>query len=178
MTKKASSKELRDIEARIAANRTAGIIPAPKRSHKKKVPIVANHLFLDGKEIGGVMTNPPTYHYAEANPTTHPATILYKKLPDDMILITGFENFKSIDDILDQYGRIVTTAYSAYPSHMSGLPGTMFLDGLFGFGAVRIGQVYNKKDFSTIIAHVKKCGCLLHDIIQAVEKGEVKRVEI
>ena len=174
MTKKASSKELRDIEARIAANRTAGIIPAPKRSHKKKVTPIIN-----GKNTNIADAIRATLQDAGIPvSTTHPATILYKKLPDDMILITGFENFKSIDDILDQYGRMVATVYAAFSYQVSGVQGAIFLTGLAGFGAVRGGQVYSKHEFSKIIAHVKKCGCLLHDIIQAVERGEVKRAEI
>ena len=43
---------------------------------------------------------------------------------------------------------------------------------------VCIGSFHNKEVFSKIIAHVKKCGGLLHDIIQAVEKGEVKQIRI
>jgi hypothetical protein len=111
-------------------------------------------------------------------PAVKPATILYKKLPDDMILITGFENFKSIDDILDQYGRVIAITYNNYPSRMSGDASGILLYGNNGKSSLRIGEVCEKVEFSKIIAHVKKCGGLLHDIIQAVEKGEVKQIRI
>jgi hypothetical protein len=111
-------------------------------------------------------------------PTGKPATILYKKLPDDMILITGFEGFLSLDEIFDKYGRVVATTYSGYSYYIYGMPGSIFVSGLAAFGAVRTGQIYNKVEFSHLIAHVKKCGVLLHDIIQAVNAGEVKRIEI
>jgi len=107
-----------------------------------------------------------------------PATILYKKLPDNMILITGFENFLTVDDIFDKYGRIITKAYIDFPYRMSGAHGAVFLFGLEHFSTIGIGQLFNKHDFSKLIAHVKKCGGLLHDIIQAVNSGEVKRITI
>jgi hypothetical protein len=154
VTKKASN---------IFSGKNARILPAPVRSHHKKVP----------HNIG-------TYHYVQppGKPTGNPATILYKKLPDDMILITGFENFKSIDDILDQYGRVIAITYNDYPSHMSGDVSGILLYGNNGKSSLRIGETCDKDEFSKIIAHVKKCGGLLHDIIQACDKGEVKRIEI
>ena len=106
------------------------------------------------------------------------ATILYNKLPDNMILITGFEGFLDMERILDNYGRKVASAYSSYPYNMSGSSEFIFPVGLSGISYVRIGHVYNKKAFSDIVSHVKKCGGLLHDIIQAVNSGEVKRITI
>lgn len=123
---------------------------APARSHKKKV----------------------------SNIIAKPATILYKKLPDDMILITGFENFLSIDDILDKYGRVVAITYNNYPSRISGDEIGVVLYGNNGKSSLRVGETCEKVEFSKIIAHVKKCGGLLHDIIQAVNGGEVKRIQI
>jgi hypothetical protein len=107
-----------------------------------------------------------------------PATILYKKLPDDMILITGFENFLDIEGILDKYGRKVASTYTAYPYNMSGVDVVIFPVGLSGITSIRTGYVCNKSGFSKIVSHVKKCGGLLHDIIQAVNSGEVKRITI
>jgi hypothetical protein len=137
----------------------------PKRSHHKKVATM--NIYVKGKLVD-----------SSSNIQPKPATILYKKLPDDMILITGFENFLSIDDILDRYGREIATVYATFSYQMSGIQSAIFLSGLVGFGAIRTGQVYGNQDFSTIIAHVKKCGGLLHDIIRAVDGGEIKRIEI
>jgi len=135
------------------------MIPAPARSHKKKVPMV-----LPETEFS-------TYHYAKEDtpfPAGKPATILYKKLPDDMILITGFENFLSLDEILDKYGKRVAKAYSDYPHHMTGDTKVVALSGVLIHQSLVIGDLFDKAKFSQIIAHVKKCGGLLHDIIQAV----------
>ena len=114
---------------------------------------------------------------APPNPKGKPATILYKKLPDDMILITGFENFLSLDDIFDKYGRTVTKTYADYPYSMVGVSGAIVLVG-FGSSSARIGELFGKQKFSSLIAHVKKCGSLLHDIIRAVNDGQVRRIEI
>ncbi|MFH1146830.1 MAG: hypothetical protein V1736_03900 [Pseudomonadota bacterium] len=116
---------------------------------------------------------------APIKPVGKSATILYKKLPDDMILITGFEGFLNIDEILDKYGRTIAIAYNAYPSHMTGFPNMISLVGIqSNLSTIVIGQIHCKGAFSTIVAHVKKCGALLHDIIQACDKGEVKRIKI
>lgn len=115
---------------------------------------------------------------APVKPIGKPATILYKKLPDDMILITGFEDFLSLDEIFDKYGRIVAAAYSGYQNHMFGALGGVFLPGLGSTASLMVGKLLHKQELSEIVAHVKKCGGLLHDIIQACDKGEVKRIEI
>jgi hypothetical protein len=164
-----NKQELIDVNRRIIANRAAEIIPAPKRSHKKKSPVDFNKPVFFRIEEGPVNL---------VNSISKPATILYKKLPDDMILITGFENFKSIDNILDQYGRLIAITYNNYPSRMSGDVSGIILYGNNGKSSLRIGETCDKAEFSKIIAHVKKCGGLLHDIIQAVNGGEVKRIEI
>jgi hypothetical protein len=106
------------------------------------------------------------------------ATILYKKLPDNMILITGFEGFLGLDEIFDRYGRVVAVAYTAYPYYMVGDTKGVIVSGVVGGMRLTVGQLHSKDGFSKIIAHVKKCGGLLHDIIAAVNGGEVKRIEI
>jgi len=137
---------------------------SPKtRSHKKKLVVITPDPFPSCKKWVKI---------------SKPATILYKKLPDDMILVTGFENFMDIEGVLDKYGRKIASTYTSYPYNISGVPEIIFLVGLPGIVSVRIGYVCNKKVFSSIIAHVKKCGGLLHDIILVVNGGEVKRIEI
>jgi hypothetical protein len=84
----------------------------------------------------------------------------------------------SIDDILDRYGRVIAITYNNYPSRMSGDVSGILLYGHNGKASLRIGETCEKIEFSKIIAYVKKCGGLLHDIILAVNGGEVKRIEI
>jgi hypothetical protein len=139
----------------IISNKNARIIPVPRRSHHKK--------------ITNVMTNQA--------PTGKPATIFYKKLPNDMILITGFENFLSLEEIFDKYGKVIAKTYFDFPYHMAGMTGALYLVGLNTTPTI-VGKVLSKDDFSKLVTHVKKCGGLLHDIIQACDKGEVKRIEI
>ena len=110
--------------------------------------------------------------------TGKPATILYKNLPDNMILITGFENFLTLEEIMDKYGRVVMKAYADFPYHMSGITGAIFLAGLGDANTIAISQIYSKIAFAKVISHIKKCGCLLHNIIAEVNKGQVKRIEI
>jgi hypothetical protein len=148
------------------------IISTPARSHKKKMSLTEPCIpWGKVEELRATSLDTP-------KPTPKPATILYKKLPDDMILIVGLEGFMSIDDILDKYGRIIAITYNNYPSRMSGDVIGIVLYGNNGKSSLRIGEVCDKAEFSKIIAHVKKCGGLLHDIIQAINGGEVKRIEI
>jgi hypothetical protein len=116
--------------------------------------------------------------------SSKPATILYKKLPDDMILITGFEGFLMADELEKKYGKLITETYAAYEYHIVKefySNGQESLEVVFNDedrDGVCVNDVYGKHEFSKIIAHVKKCGGLLHDIIQAVNGGEVKRITI
>src|SRR3990172_6970393 len=101
----------------IISGKNAKITPPPKRSHHNKAspgkgPKYNGTPFK--KTLSDLMNELGDFERPK------PATILYKKLPDNMILITGFENFKSIDNILDQHGRVVAITYNNYPSRMSG----------------------------------------------------------
>jgi hypothetical protein len=118
-----------------------------------------------------------------------PATILYKKLPDDMILITGFENFLTPNQLIEKYGSTVGGMYCGYPNHVylihSDIPKQgdyLNLKSVVNWEEksqrIQVNSLWSKKGFSTIIAHVKKCGGLLHEIIAAVNGGEVKRITI
>ncbi len=140
----------------------------PVRSHKKKVPMTLPVTEIPESILSSI----------GLKSIGKPATILYKKLPDDMVLITGFENFLNLEEIFDKYGKIVSKAYMDFPYYMAGLlTGAIYLMGI-DYSTVTVGKIFNKHDFSRLIAHVKKCGGLLHDIIQACDKGEVKRIEI
>jgi hypothetical protein len=155
-------------------------VPMPKRSNHKKI--------VNGLQGGSVMT--PFVEKTKSMVDTGclrkssavkesniPATILYKKLPDDMILIMGFEGFLSLDEIFDKYGRVVAKAYFDYPYHMSGIVNSVFLSG-FRMHIIAVGQLFSKAEFTDVRNHINKCGCLLHDVIQAVNDGDVKRIEI
>jgi hypothetical protein len=107
-----------------------------------------------------------------------PATILYKKLPDNMILITGFENFLTMRGIQEKYGWDVISVYGGYPDYMMLGTECIHIYKDHSASTVPLNKIYNKKDFSSLIAHVKKCGSLLHDIIAAVNDGQVKRITI
>jgi hypothetical protein len=139
---------------------------------KKKT--VTTNIYVKGRLINS------TSKVLEEQAKSKPATILYKKLPDDMILITGFENFMGLDDIFDKYGRHIATLYDQYENHIFCHNDVLYIYGisLSCGGIVMIWQRLSKNEFSNLITHVKKCGGLLHDIILACNKGEVKRIEI
>jgi len=114
------------------------------------------------------------------SPTIHEksATILYKKLPDNMILIVGFENFLTIDDIMNRYGMTVAKIYADFPCHMAGKDSVVSIFDSGSVKSIATNQIYRKSEFSKIVSDVKKCGGLLHDIIVVVNGGEVKRIQI
>jgi len=112
----------------MTTNKKAITISKPYRSHHK------------------AKTVPPV----KSNQSTKPATILYKKLPDDMILIAGFENFLSLEEIKSKYGDAIMKVYFDFPCHMS-----RYVDGvrLSGFRTdsianIEFGQLCNKDTFS------------------------------
>lgn len=128
------------------------------------------------------------------------ATILYKKLPDNMILITGFENFLTADEVKAKFGEEVARIYFGYTSSMDkkftekgGVNIQIGRKSFFMVTAIEVkgpaklindchivamGDIYRKQDFSKLIGRVKKCGSLLHDIIAAVNGGQEKKITI
>jgi hypothetical protein len=144
-------------------------------STKKKVTKVNKENLVDNFRVSG---NDHPCIRVTADYVSKSATILYKRLPDDMILITGFENFMRFDDIVDKYGRVVAITYNNYPSRISGDVFGVILYGNNGKPGLHVGDICKKVEFSEIIAHVKKCGGLLHGIIEAVNNGEVKKITI
>jgi hypothetical protein len=157
----------------IFSGKNAKIIPAPKRSHHKKI--------VNPRHISGTGCKPPEGVLAFKDVAyCKPATILYKKLPDDMILITGFENFLSVVELEKKYGEVIADTYTKYPDKMVKVFDTFGVVRVhFGYNdTVCIGDVFPKKAYCGFVQRVRKCGGLLHDIIQAVNGGEVKRIEI
>jgi len=119
-----------------------------------------------------------------------PATIHYQKLPEGRILIVGFENFLSMDDIKEKHGDIIHDAYFQYPYFMDLCTDTdngekylsmVHYGGGEDINSIQVVSKYDiitRKEFSKIVAHVKKCGQLLHDIIDARLCGTVKSIKI
>jgi len=118
------------------------------------------------------------------------ATIHYQKLPEGRMLIIGFENFLSMDDIKEKHGDIIHDAYFQYPYFMDLCTdtdtGEKYLS-LVHYGGgediesiqvVSKYDIFTRKEFSKIVAHIKKCGQLLHDIIDARINGMVKSIKI
>jgi hypothetical protein len=107
------------------------------------------------------------------------SAILYKKMPGDMILITGFRNILTADEIEKKYGKDIFTIY------MAGDFVTGFYNGEGKFGisvgfGTRIypGKVYSKKDFAKLVVTLKSAGKLLAGIVAACKNSEVKEVEL
>lgn len=156
--------------------------------------VVNTKILSQGKQIEKVKTE------WTDNPYSKPATILYKKLPDNMILITGFENFLTADEVKAKYGEEVARIYFGYTTSMDkkftekgdiniqvGRKQFFTVTAITVEGPaklindchiVEVGDIYRKQDFSKLVGRVKKCGSLLHDIIAAVNNGPVKRITI
>jgi hypothetical protein len=112
-------------------------------------------------------------------PESNSAAILYKRMPGDMILVTGFRNILTAEQIEQKYGKDIFTVYMA-GDFVTGFYGGDGKFGIFvGFG-VRImpGKVYKKKDFAKLVATMKSAGKLLAEIMVACKSSEVRMVEL
>jgi hypothetical protein len=139
---------------------------------------------MTAKKIKEIAPYDPKFKYSSIKEEPKTATILYKKLPDNMILITGFENFLTADELTKKYGEDIADTYFAYDYHMAKeyyADGTILLSVDFNdedCDTVRPGNVYQKHEFHKLVEHIRKCGGLLHDIIAAVNNGETKMITI
>lgn len=107
-----------------------------------------------------------------------PAVVLFKELPEDKILITGFENFLTGEEIANKYGENIRKQYFKY--------GTMILKKIFmdGFSGLlihdqpyKIDDVLDKKEFNVLIGSLNYAGKLLHDLVKA-NKTKAKSITI
>jgi hypothetical protein len=121
---------------------------------------------------------------AKKGPAVIPATILYRRMPGDMILIVGFENFLSAEELKSKYGETITEIYLSYQNHLerkSYTDGSIYIQILEGmeafFDRLDIGDLLPRKVFSNIVADVKKAGSLLHEVILA-QGNDIRRIEI
>jgi len=111
--------------------------------------------------------------------------ILFKELPGDRILITGFENFFTERQVKDQFGK---DAYNAYRTSASSVF-RRFNDSTDSLSVIGVpegscrelfvhpGDIVLKKEFNSIYSTIKKCGNTLHQIILAVN-GPEKSIKI
>jgi len=112
--------------------------------------------------------------------------IIYKKLPNNMVMIVGFKNFMTAKEIKSKYGEDVAKAYvvvsddsmvMTFESDGSSALKIPLGDGLMSH--VHVGDFYSDDEFSKIIASVKKCGNVLHEIVAAFNTdSNVKEIKI
>jgi len=112
--------------------------------------------------------------------------IIYKKLPGNMVMIVGFKNFMTTKEIKNKYGDDVAKAYvvvsddsmvMTFESDGSCALKVPLGDGLMSH--IHIGDFYSDDEFSKIVASVKKCGNVLHEIVVAFSiDSNVKEIKI
>jgi hypothetical protein len=116
--------------------------------------------------------------------TVKSAQICYKKLPCDKILITGFWNILTAYEIRLAYGKQIADIYFRGEDCIKkvycqdGNEAIEVYQSNIDYCTIRIGSVYKKKMFEEIVMQVKKCGNILHEIIEAVNGGEEKTINI
>jgi hypothetical protein len=114
------------------------------------------------------------------------ATILYKHLPEKMILITGFRNFLTKVEMVEKFGSTVAIAYEAYPCHMfAHVRVRAILPEPFTYVEIsddeedlEINMVLSNRDFGRLYSKVKKCGELLHKIRISLKENPIKALTI
>ena len=116
-----------------------------------------------------------------AEETKAGACIHFKKMPDNMILITGFSGILTREELEKKYGEEIVSVYEQCLNHMflrsseglriftenDDIPG--------GFGK---GSVFNHKTFGEIVAGMKKCGTTLAAIVKTIDSGEIRTIRI
>jgi len=110
--------------------------------------------------------------------------IQYRNLPGDKVIITGFYGFLSLKEIGEQCGKDILNVYEEnnYRTELQydhdGEERLRLYDDIDDtFTDVFVGEVFDKDDFSEIIAFFKKCGKYLHDLKIAI-KSEEKTIGI
>lgn len=105
--------------------------------------------------------------------------IQYRNLPGNKVIITGFYGFLSIKEIGEQCGKDILNVYEEnnYRTELQydhdGEERLRLYDDIDDtFTDVFVGEVFDKDDFSEIIAFVKKCGKYLHDLKIAIRSEE------
>lgn len=108
--------------------------------------------------------------------------IYYKPLPGDKVIITGFYGFLTLKEIEEQCGENILHAYESNDCRVVlqyacdgkerlRLSDDNCEDG-FDTTDVYVGDIFNKDEFSEIIAHIRKCGKYLHDLKVAMKLEE------
>jgi hypothetical protein len=111
--------------------------------------------------------------------------IIYKKLPGNMVMIVGFKNFMSAGEIKNQCGDDVLMAYRCKDymvksfNESNGIPQLIVPDGNGLSKYLYIDDLLSDDEFSKIIASIKKCGNVLHELIVAFKTdSNVKEIKI
>jgi len=106
------------------------------------------------------------------------ARVLFKELPEDKILITGFENFMIGEEITAKFGENIRDQYFEYNSKVTK---KVSLEGFFQLRSCTttysVGDVLDKKEFNVLIGSLKQAGKLLHDLVVA-NKTKTKSITI
>lgn len=107
------------------------------------------------------------------------ARILYKNISHDRVVILGFEGIMTANEIKEKYLRVV---YDAYFKKKESMCLHRQSDDSFVLSIhneiVKAPQVMDSKNFSALIADMKKCGKRLAEIIKANRENPIKEVRI
>lgn len=105
--------------------------------------------------------------------------ILYKNISSDQVVILGFEGIMTANEIKGKYLKVVYDAYFKKEESMClhRKSDESFVLSIHN-GIISPLQVMSNKDFSTLIADMKKCGKRLAEIIKANRENLVKEVRI
>ena len=112
-----------------------------------------------------------------------PMTILCQRMPEGMVIIKGFENFLTRKELEEKYGEDIVNIYFASPVHAekifyaSGQSRIEIEINEFRLIQISSGDVMTNKDFSKVCANIKKCGELLHKIID-FQNNPIREVKL
>lgn len=111
------------------------------------------------------------------------ARILYKNISSDQVVIMGFEGIMTEQEITEKYGTNIVNAYLCGSNNHYMLlrymkDGELQLNTNMVMPLLRKGTILTNKDFSVLIADMKKCGKRLAEIIKANRENPVKEVRI
>jgi hypothetical protein len=153
-----------DVKAAVAASKSMGKIAGK----------VVNEIMKEAVTKGTSFTKVDPWKKESST-----SAILYKKMPGDMILITGFRNILTADEIEKKYGKSVIRVYERSDKAIVGRYNGSGEFGIFGPDARAFpGAVYFKKDFAKLVVTLKNAGKLLAGIVAACKNSEVKEVEL
>ena len=120
-------------------------------------------------------------------PDKYSVEIHYTKFPGNLIRIEGFGNVLSEAEIAFEYGQPVADLYfdEACPIAMrrnycqDGEESILIEDSEEdGPIYIHLGAIFSKDEFSELVNKMKKCGSILHEIIETNKDIRIKTVKI